>query len=104
MSISSLMSIGQTALYAASAQMQATSNNIANASTPGYSRESANLAEAPGQESTAGFMGSGVDVTGVTRAYNQFLTAQANASNSAASADTASLPTGSPASTSVPAL
>ena len=91
MSLTSLMSIGQTAMFASYAQMQTTSNNISNANTPGYSREQANLAVGAGQQTSVGFFGSGVDVTGVTRAYDQFLTAQANVSNTVAAADSSRL-------------
>jgi len=91
MSLTSLMSIGQTAMFASYAQMQTTSNNISNANTPGYSREQANLAVGAGQQTSVGFFGSGVDVTGVTRAYDQFLTAQANVSNSTSAADSSRL-------------
>jgi flagellar hook-associated protein 1 FlgK len=91
MSISSLMSIGQTAMFASYAQIATTSNNISNANTPGYSEQQVQLASAAGQQTSAGFFGQGVDVATVTRTYNQFLTGQANATNSSSAADTASL-------------
>jgi len=91
MSMTSLMSIGRTALFASYAQMQTTGNNISNANTPGYSREQVQLAVGAGQQTTVGFFGSGVDVTGVTRTYDQFLTSQANVSSSTAAAATSRL-------------
>ena len=40
----SLLGIGNSGLMAAYAQLQTAGNNIANASTPGYNRETVNLA------------------------------------------------------------
>lgn len=83
----SMVGIGTAALYAANAQLLTTSNNIANASTPGYSRQSVELATAGSASNGAGFFGRGVTVSTVTRAANQFLTQQAVATGSAAAAD-----------------
>lgn len=87
MSTSSLMSLGTQAVFAAYAQLQTTSNNIANANTPGYSRQSAQLATAGGGYSGSGYFGRGVTVQTVTRASNMFLTQQALATGSTAAAD-----------------
>ena len=87
--MSGLMSIGKTAMYANYAALQTAGNNIANANTPGYSRQEAQLADAPGQFTGSGFFGKGVLVTTVTRAYSQLLTNQAVASSSIAAADSA---------------
>jgi flagellar hook-associated protein 1 len=89
--MSALMSIGKTAMYASYAALQTTGNNIANANTPGYSRQETVLADAPGQFTGSGFFGKGVNVTNVTRAYNQFLTGQARSTSSASSSDAARL-------------
>ena len=43
MSVSSLLSIGSRAMTASYAALQVTGNNIANASTDGYSRQSVEL-------------------------------------------------------------
>ena len=71
-----LSSIGISALNAAQAGLLTTEHNIANASTPGFSRQqtvqSANTPLLTG----SGFMGQGVNVTTVTRLYNQFLNTQ----------------------------
>ena len=87
--MSGLMSIGKTAMYANYAALQTAGNNIANANTTGYSRQEAQLADAPGQFTGSGFFGKGVLVTTVTRAYSQLLTNQAVASSSTAAADSA---------------
>ena len=87
MTTASLMSLGTTALYAANAQLLTTSNNIANANTPGYSRQSVELATAGSAYNGAGYFGRGVTVSTVTRAANMFLSQQAVATGSAAAAD-----------------
>jgi flagellar hook-associated protein 1 len=85
------MSIGKTAMFASYAALQTTSNNIANANTPGYSRQEVQLADAPSQFTGAGFFGKGVNVTTVVRAYDSYLTNQAVGSGSIAAADAARL-------------
>ncbi len=88
MSSTSLMSLGKQAAFAAYAQLQTTGNNIANASTPGYSRQTVQQAAAAGSSySGAGYLGRGVTLSSVTRASNLFLTSQALAATAAASAD-----------------
>jgi len=83
------MTIGMRAMFADYASMQTTGHNIANANTPGYSRQTVNVATSGGQFSGAGFFGKGVDVSSVQRASNKFLTMQAQAANSMASMDDA---------------
>jgi len=87
--MSALMSIGKTAMYANYAALQTIGNNIANANTPGYSRQETQLSDAPSQFTGTGFFGKGVQVSTITRAYDQLLTQQAVASSSTAAADAA---------------
>ncbi len=87
MTSTSLMSLGSVALYAANAQLLTTGNNIANANTPGYSRQSVELATAGSAYSGSGYFGRGVTVSTVQRASNLFLSQQAAAAGSAAAAD-----------------
>ena len=87
--MANLMGIGTRAMFANYAALQVTGNNIANANTQGYSRQEAQLATAKGQYTGAGFFGQGVNVTTVARSYDRFLTNQAAATNSIASADQA---------------
>ena len=89
MTISSLLNIGQRALTANYAALQVTGNNVANANTAGYSRQSVELATSFSQQTGAGFFGKGVDVTTVTRAHSDFLTREAATSASLAAADDA---------------
>jgi len=89
MSSSALMSIGQRAMFANYASMQTTGHNIANAQTPGYSRQTVQLASSGGQDTGAGFIGKGVDVVTVQRASDAFLTSQAQVASSMAAMDDA---------------
>ena len=73
-----IFSIGLSGLQAAQWGMTTTSQNISNASTPGYDVESAVLAEANGQYTGSGYMGNGVSTATTQRAYSQYLTTQLN--------------------------
>lgn len=74
-----LMSNSVTGLLAMQQALATTGNNIANANTPGYSRESVQLASMPPQYQNGIYIGSGVQVAAVTRAYDQFINSQLNA-------------------------
>lgn len=87
MTATSLMSLGTQALSAAYSQLHTTSNNIANANTAGYSRQTAQLANRPSMSTSSGYLGMGVSVTTVLRASNQFLTEQASALKSVSAGD-----------------
>ena len=89
MSISSLLNIGSRAMNASYAALQTTGNNVANANTAGYSRQTVELATAFSQQTGAGFFGKGVDVATVTRAHSDFLTREAATTASLAAADAA---------------
>jgi flagellar hook-associated protein 1 FlgK len=69
----SIFSVGAGALNAAQAGILTTGHNIANASTPGYSRQAivqgTNIANLTG----SGYIGSGTHVQTVRRIYDQFL-------------------------------
>ncbi len=73
-SISQGIEIGRRALEAQQAALNATSHNIANANTPGFSRRQVNLQSVgPGLR---GGIGGGVDVATVERQHSRFLNAQ----------------------------
>jgi len=72
----SLLSIGKTGLLAAQVGLSTTGNNIANASTPGYSRQTAIQADAVTQFFGYGYLGTGTQVVAVQRSYDNFLGAQ----------------------------
>jgi len=80
--VSDVFDISVSALNAFQAAINVTSNNVANASTPGYDRESVNLNEALPQSNGTLTVGSGVVVAGVSRAYSQAATNQLNNSQS----------------------
>lgn len=68
MGISSLFSIAGNGLGAYQTQMDAISNNIANADTPGYRTETAEMTAIPGTPLTSGVSaGGGVHVSDITR-------------------------------------
>ncbi len=80
--MSDVFGISVSALTAFQNAITVTSNNIANASTPGYDDESAILTEAIPQSNGSATVGSGVVVSGVTRAYSQAAAGQLNTSQS----------------------
>ncbi|HLO92804.1 MAG TPA: flagellar hook-associated protein FlgK, partial [Burkholderiaceae bacterium] len=88
---SALMSLGMRAMFANQAALQVIGQNIANANTPGYSRQSVQLTTPEGQYTGAGYFGKGVIVETVTRSYNAFLTANAANTKSVAYMDQAHL-------------
>src|SRR5215469_5364887 len=77
-----ILSTGVSGLLAFQQALDVTSNNIANAATPGYSVESIDLTPQPGQATSGGYLGSGVAVQGITRAYNELLAQQVRSSQS----------------------
>ena len=87
MPTSVLMSLGTRALSAAYAQLNTIGNNIANANTPGYSRQQTIQVTSEGQFTGSGYFGRGVTVQTVTRATNIFLTQQVVATRATAAAE-----------------
>jgi flagellar hook-associated protein 1 FlgK len=79
--MSSILNIGISGLNAAQVALATVSNNIANASTSGYSEESVLQSEAVSQGGQY-TIGSGVNVVAVQRAYSQYLTQALWSSNS----------------------
>ncbi len=86
---SSLLNIGNRSLAAAQGSLGTIAHNIANANTPGYSRQEAVLQTAGGMYTGAGFFGRGVEMTTVRRQYDQFLAASVQTGASRAAFDTA---------------
>ena len=82
-----LLTLGARAMFANQAALQTIGQNIANANTVGYSRQSVVLTTSPGQYTGAGFFGKGVDVQTVVRSHNEFLTKEAATAKSTATAD-----------------
>lgn len=86
---SSLLNIGSRSLAAAQGSLGTVAHNIANANTPGYSRQEAVLQTAGGMYTGAGFFGRGVEMTTVRRQYDQFLAASVQTGASRAAFDSA---------------
>lgn len=80
-----IYNLGIGGLAAAQAGLVATGHNIANASTAGYRRQSIDQAALPALSTGSGFMGQGVQVTSVVRAYSQSLETQLSQAQSQAS-------------------
>ncbi len=80
--MSNVFGIDVSALQAFQQAIAVTSNNVANASTPGYDLESVDLATAAPQDSGSIAIGAGVTVSGVNRAFSQAAANQFNTSQS----------------------
>jgi flagellar hook-associated protein 1 len=70
---SSLLGIGRTALLSQQRALQVVSQNIANAETPGYSRQEALLSASNPIRMPWGVVGTGVEISDVTRKRDQLL-------------------------------
>lgn len=68
-----LLGIGATSLLSLQQALNTTGHNIANANTPGYSRQQVDFSTLPAQLKGDFYLGSGVQVDGVRRVYDQFL-------------------------------
>jgi len=77
--------ITKTGLFAAQRALDIVSHNVANANTPGYTRQRVDLAALPPLPTSGmygqGRVGSGVDITGVNQIRNIFLDAQFRGEN-----------------------
>ncbi|MDH6184125.1 flagellar hook-associated protein FlgK [Polaromonas sp. CG_23.6] len=80
----SMFYTGLSGLNAAQAALVTTGHNTANVNTPGYNRQTAQIASAGGANTPGvGFFGNGAKVVDVSRSYDQFLTSQLNQAQSA---------------------
>ncbi len=84
----SLLNVGARALLANQVALQTAGHNIANVSTPGYSRQSVVLQTVQGQFTGGGYIGKGVDVQTILRNHSELLTRQATAATSVEAGDT----------------
>ncbi|MFK8043732.1 flagellar hook-associated protein FlgK [Congregibacter sp.] len=84
-----VLNIGTSALLSLQRAIGTTGNNIANVNTEGYSRQRVEFAALPPQLTGAGFVGTGVTIAAITRAFDQFLADDViDRSSSAAGAST----------------
>jgi flagellar hook-associated protein 1 FlgK len=86
---SSILSIGQSALTAAQIGISVTGHNIANASTPGYSRQEVVQRAAEAQDFGFGYLGQGAEVSQIKRAYNDIIAQQMNRAQNVSSSSSA---------------
>lgn len=87
--MSNILNIGKSALNAAQIGIATTGHNIANASTPGYSRQVIVQAAAEAQNFGYGFVGQGTNIVGVQRVYNDTLAKQLLVTTSSSNASSA---------------
>ncbi len=80
-----LLLTGLSGLTAFKNVLTTTGHNITNATTEGYSRQKVSLETQTPQFSGAGYVGSGVFTSSITRQYDSFLSTEFRNSNSAAS-------------------
>jgi flagellar hook-associated protein 1 FlgK len=83
----SLLNVGARALLANQVALQTAGHNIANVSTPGYSRQTVVLQTVQGQFTGGGYIGKGVDVQTILRNHSELLTRQATAASSVEAGD-----------------
>ena len=77
MSVLGLFDIGKTALLTTRRALDTTAHNVANASTPGYTRQDLILENIPtGTVTSIGMTGRGVRITEIKRMYDAFTTLQ----------------------------
>ena len=84
----SLLNVGARALLANQAALQTAGHNIANVSTPGYSRQTVVLQTVQGQFTGGGYIGKGVDVQTIQRNHSELLTRQSTAASAVDAGDT----------------
>ena len=77
-----LLSTSVSGLLAFQSALDTTAHNIANANTPGYSRQRVDLATRPPEHYGFGYIGNGVQVADVRRLYDSFLAGQVRSSTS----------------------
>src|SRR3984957_20165521 len=84
MSLLNSIQLAGNSLQAAQVGLQVAGQNIANADTPGYIRETVNFAPAPGQRIGGLVEGMGVEVSGISQQVNTFIQQELRNANSGA--------------------
>lgn len=74
--MASVLNIGVSALVANQSALATTGHNIANANTPGYSRQQNIFGTLPAGANGDVFVGNGVGSTGIRRIYDEFVVAE----------------------------
>ncbi|MGZ5054001.1 MAG: flagellar hook-associated protein FlgK, partial [Methylobacter sp.] len=81
--MSGLLSTSLSGLTAAQRSLETVQHNISNVNTEGYSRQRVEQGTNPAMLTGDGYIGQGVDVTNITRSYDQFINKQLSSSISA---------------------
>ncbi|WP_409075503.1 flagellar hook-associated protein FlgK [Pantoea sp. C3] len=84
--MSSIINSAMSGLSAAQAALSTTSNNITNYTVAGYSRQTTILAQANSTLQGSSYYGNGVNISGVQREYDEFITSQLRGSSATYSA------------------
>lgn len=71
--MSDMLTVGSSAVAAYQRALGTVSNNIANVGTEGYVRQETSMAENMPRQQGKIYLGTGVSVAGIKRAYDQFL-------------------------------
>ncbi|MEO7774845.1 MAG: flagellar hook-associated protein FlgK [Steroidobacteraceae bacterium] len=80
--MANILSTGVSGLVAFQRALDTTGHNIANAATPGYSRQRTEFVTRQPQSFGSGWLGNGVDVSTVTRFYDELLGTQTRIASS----------------------
>lgn len=86
--MSNLINTAMSGLKGAQAALSTTSNNISNQAVAGYSRQNVMLAQGVSTSTSAGYIGSGVNVVSINREYNDFISTQLRSAQTQSSAVT----------------
>lgn len=80
--VSSMLSIGKKALFSSQSALEVVGNNISNANTEGYSRQSVRFEDGYYLNRVPGQLGTGADAAEVMRSFDEFVEAQYNTKSS----------------------
>jgi len=80
---SGILSTAVSGLMAFQRSIETTSHNIANVNTEGFSRQRVESVANLPEYTVSGYIGTGVEVTNITRSYDQFISGQLRSSTSA---------------------
>lgn len=76
------LGVAVSGLMAFQRSLQTTSHNIVNVNTEGYSRQRVETGTTAAEFTGGGFLGTGVEVTTISRSYDQFISGQLRTSSS----------------------
>jgi flagellar hook-associated protein 1 len=74
--VADILSTGVSGLRAFQRALDVTSHNIANVSTPGYSRQRVDFQTRDAERYGSSYLGTGVDISTITRSYDELMTTQ----------------------------